>query len=147
MKNNNSFSSEAWLLSGIINSLPGILSLKNNKLIFTAHGTGTFWASRLKKLEKKSGVSNLPSFLKQNKPVQLFNVEVGEIQKLNFPAIYFSTGVNIKLKNEKYRLSFIEPNNTKVRYYDENVEIIQDIRQSIKIGKTWKSLLLKTEER
>ena len=52
MKNNESFSSEVWLLSGLINSLPGVLTLDGGKLLFTAIGTGTFGDSGLKKIEK-----------------------------------------------------------------------------------------------
>ena len=150
MKKNKSFSSEVWLLSGLINSLPGILTIDDGKLIFTAIGTGTFWDSGLKKIEKKSGAENFTSLLKQDKPVQLFNVELSEIQKVTFPAIYFSAGAHITINNEKYRLSFIQPNNTKMPIFDRSdyeavfgrsIEAIQDITQSRKIGKAWKSFL------
>ncbi len=150
MKKNESFASEVWLLSGLINSLPGILALEGGKLIFTALGTGTFWDSGLKKLEKKSGAENFSSLLNQGKSAQLFSVELSEIQKITFPLLYFSAGAHITFNNEKYRLSFIQPNNTKMpifntsdyeAVYKRSVEIIQDIGHSRKVGKKWKSLL------
>ncbi len=141
MNKNDAFSSEVWLLSGLFHSLPGILALKDNKLTFTAVGTGTFWDNGLKKLEKKSVAKDLFSLLKQDKPVQLFCVELSEIQKITFPIIYFSAGVHITINNEKYRLSFIQPNNTKMPSHDKTVEAIQDISHSRKVGKMWKTLL------
>lgn len=154
MENGNieSYSSEVWLISGLFNSLPGILTLENELLIFTAIGTGTYWDSGLKKIEEKSGAENFYSLLKQNKPAQLFSVKLNKIQKITFPFIYFSAGAHITCYNEKYRLSFIEPNNTQLPIFDRskynavlkrNVEIIQDISQARIVGKKWKSLLIK----
>lgn len=151
MKNSGSFSSEVWLLSGIINSLPGILTLESGKLIFLALGTGTFWKRGLKKIEKKAGAENFTSLLNLNKPAQLFSIELSEIQKISFPAIYFSAGVNINFNNEKYRLSFIQPNNTKMpnversdyqSVVNNSIVVIKDISHARKIGKRWKSLLI-----
>lgn len=141
MEKNKSFSSKAWLLNGLFHSLPGILELKKGTLLFTAIGTGTFWDNGLKKLEKKSGVVNLFSLLKEDKPAQLFSVELREIQKVTFPLLFLSAGVHITINNEKYRLSFIQPNNTKMPSHDKSIEVIQDISHSRKVGKKWKSLL------
>ncbi len=153
MENDKFYSSEVWLITGLFNSLPGILTLKNSKLIFTALGSGTYWESGLKKLEKKSGVKNFAALLNQNNPVQMFSVDLNEIQKVTFPFIYFSAGAHITFNNKKYRLSFIQPNNTKMpvldnksykAIYSREVEIVQDISDARKIGKMWKSLLITT---
>lgn len=150
MENDQSFATEVWLLSGIINSLPGILTLENNRLILTAIGSGTFWESGLKKIEKKSGVENFFSLINKGKPVQLFNVDLSEIQKLSFPWFYFMAGAHITCKKAKYRLSFIQPNNSVIpildrsdfaAVYTKNVEIIQDIKDARKVGRKWKLLL------
>ncbi len=148
---NESYSSEVWLISGLFNSLPGILTLSNGKLVFTALGAGTYWESGLKKIEKKSGAKDFCASLKRNKTVKLFSVGLSAIQKVTFPFIYFSAGAHITFNNEKYRLSFIEPNNTKMpvlnrSQYDgvvkTSVEIIQDIGHARKVGKKWKLLLI-----
>lgn len=141
MEGFKSFSTEVWLLSGLFHSLPGILTLKKGTLVFIAIGTGTFRESGLKKLEKKSGAKNFHSLLKEDKPAQLFCIELSEIQKITFPLLYFSAGTHITFNNEKYRLSFIQPNNTKINVQDKSVEVIQDIRHSRKVGKQWKILL------
>ena len=151
MTANESYCTEVWLISGLFNSLPGILTLNDDKLVFTAIGSGTYWESGLKKIEKKSGAENFSALLKRNKPAQLFCVDLSEIQKVTFPFIYFSAGAHLFFRNEKYRLSFIEPNNTKMpvlnrSQYDavvkRNVEIVQDISHARKIGKRWKALLM-----
>lgn len=152
MYKNDSFVSQVWLLRGLFHSLPGVLKLEKNRLQFTAISTGTFGESGLQNIEKKSGAKKFTSLLKQHKPAQLFSVDLTEIQKITFPLIYFSAGVHITFNNEKYRLSFIEPNNTKTgamanSEYDEliggSIEIIQDIAHSRRVGKKWKSLLIK----
>ncbi|TDG35624.1 hypothetical protein EZJ43_13475 [Pedobacter changchengzhani] len=150
MEQNSFYATEVWLISGIFNSLPGILKLDGNNLVFTAIGTGTYWQSGLKNIERKSGNEKFCALLKQNKPAQLFNIDLGEIQKLSFPFIYFSAGAHITLHNQKYRLSFIEPNNTKLPFISTDkyekvnlraVEIIQDISHARAVGKKWKALL------
>ncbi|MDZ4716797.1 MAG: hypothetical protein SH819_15130 [Cytophagales bacterium] len=119
-------------------------------MTFTAIGTGTFGNSGLDKVEKTAGAENFCSLLNQAKPAQLFSVKVSEIQKVAFPAIYFSAGANITFNNEKYQLSFIQPNNTKMPnldrddyegVFEQSVETIKDIGHSRKVGKKWKSLL------
>jgi hypothetical protein len=151
MKKLPSFASQAWLLSGLINSLPGVLSIRDGKLVFTAIGMGTFGGRGLKKIETKSGAEDFASLLQQDKPAQLFEVELSEIQKVTFPAIYFSAGAHVTIRNEKYRLSFIQPNNTTISGVGRNdygarfkgkVEIAKDISQSRKIGEKWKSILM-----
>ncbi len=152
MDKNQCFATEVWLISGIFNSLPGVLSLENERLVFTALGTGTYWDSGLKKIEQKSGAKDFSSLLKHGKPAQLFNVALSEIQKVTFPIIYFSAGAHITFNNQKYRLSFIEPNNTEIPIFNKtqydtifnrSVEIIQDMGHSRKVGKKWKTLLTK----
>lgn len=146
------YSSEAWLLVGFYHSLPGVLALKNGKLTFTATSSGTFGNKGLLKIEQKSGVKDFALSLTRNQPTKLFSVELSGIQKVNYPWIYFSAGANITLNDQKYRLSFIQPNNTvmpvlsKSDYsfvYGRTVDIVQDISGARKVGKKWKSLWLK----
>lgn len=149
-ENNESYSSEVWLISGFYHSLPGVLTLENGQLIFTALGPGTYWERGLKKIEEKTGAENFCSLLKKNKPAQLFSIELNKIEKVTFPWIYFSAGAHITFNKQRYRLSFIEPNNTQLPVFDKgrynavlkrNIEIIQDISHARKIGKKWKALL------
>jgi hypothetical protein len=150
MDKNESYATEIWLITGIFHSLPGLLSLENGRLIFTALGPGTYWESGLKKIEKKAEAENFCTLLKRNKTAQLFNIDVDEIQKITYPFIYFSCGAHLFFRNQKYRLSFIEPNNTKLpvmnktqygKVLKRNIEIITDISHARRVGKKWKSLL------
>ena len=150
MEKNESYATEVWLISGLFNSLPGILTLDGETLLFTAIGTGTYWESGLKKIEKKSGMTNFSSLLNRGKSAQLFCIQLSEIQKVTFPFIYFSAGAHITFNDKTYRLSFIEPNNSKIpifhkgqydRVVKRTVEIIQDISHARIVGKKWKALL------
>jgi len=113
-------------------------------LIFTALRPRNYWESGLKKIEKKAGAENFCTLLKRNKTAQLFNIDVNEIQKITHPFIYFSCGAHLFFRNQKYRLSFIEPNNTKLpamnktqygKILKRNIEIIEDISHAKRVCK------------
>ncbi len=155
LKKNDTFSTEVWLISGLFHSLPGVLTLRETQLIFTALGPGTYWDGGLRRIEKKANAENFFDLLKRDQPAQLFSIDLSEIQKITFPFIYFSTGTHITFRNERYRLSFIEPNNTKMPVIDRSrydrvinatVEIAQDIKHSRTIGKRWRALLTGQEK-
>ena len=155
MENNESYASEVWLLTGYINSLPGILSLENSKLTFTALGTGTYWESGLKKLEIKSGNQEFRALLKREKPAILFSVALNDIQKITYPFIYFSAGAHLFFYHKKFRLSFIAPNNSTLGFYDRslyrkitktNVVAIEGMSHARSVCKKWRSLLSTCEK-
>jgi hypothetical protein len=150
MIKSESYASEIWLISGFINSLPGLLSLDKGRLTFTAIGGGTYWDSGLKKLENKCGNKEFCALLKRGKPAILFSVDLKDIQKVTYPFIYFSGGAHLFFDNKKYRLSFIQPNNSVMPEIDRSryervvkrtVEIIEDISHARRVGKKWRSLL------
>ena len=150
VQKNDAFATEVWLISGLFHSLPGLLKLKETQLTFTALGPGTYWDGGLRKIEEKANAKDLFDLLKRNQPAQLFSIDLSEIQKITFPFIYFSAGTHITFRNERFRLSFIEPNNTKMpvidrgrydRVINATVEIAQDIKHARIIGKRWRALL------
>ena len=152
---NDVFATEVWLISGIFHSLPGLLTLKETQLTFTALGPGTYWDGGLRKIEKKANAKDFFDLLKRDQPVQLFSIDLNEIKKITFPFIYFSTGTHLTFRNERFRLSFIEPNNTKMPVIDRSrydrvinatVEIAQDIKHARIIGKRWRALLTGVEK-
>lgn len=134
------FSSPAWLLLGLINSLPGLLQLRNEQLSYVAHHSGTLGTRGLSKLEKKFGIPDLAYKLVSNQPTLLFRIHLSEIESIHFPFYYFSAGMHFKINNEKHRLSFIRPNNT--RTYARNFAGAHEIPASVNIGREWKKLLL-----
>ncbi len=43
---------------------------------------------------------------------QVFDVALGEVSEIKFPWLHFGAGMTLKIGEEKYRLSFIQPGNT-----------------------------------
>lgn len=147
---NEEFTSEIWLITGLYHSLPGLLSLKNGILTFMALGSGTYGKKGLMNIEIKCGSKDFCKKLKNNTPAKLFEININEIQKLTYPFIYFGGGAHIYFNNLKYRLSYIEPANTQMpllstndyhKVFKRNVEIVQSIKHARQIGKKWKLLL------
>lgn len=75
------YSTPAWLLDGMIESIPGTLELRNRRLSFTAGGRIVFDAP----LETVSGVK--------------------------FPWYYFGGGMKLQAGGQSYRISFVTPDN------------------------------------
>ena len=95
-------STSAWLLVGMTGSQYGVLRAGNGRLAFT---TG----------ERR-----------------IFDVPLSEVRDVKFPWYYFSGGVQFSVGNERYRLSFVQPNN-EAGY--------PDISKGRRAGKVWKSVL------
>jgi hypothetical protein len=83
-----------------------------------------------------------------------FDVPVTEVRDVSFPWFYFSGGMKLTAAGEKYRLSFVKPNNQNSyvagRAANEIVpgagmvavaDITGDIRKGRSAGKEWKRLL------
>lgn len=102
MLNKNNFFSLSWLLEGITGAVYGNLKFANGQLSLTVKGR------------------------------KIFNVPLTEIKDIVFPWYYFSGGVKFRIGAEKYRLSFVEPNNSPG---------YPDISGGRRTGKTWKSIL------
>lgn len=98
----DAISTSAWLLVGITGSVQGVLGSANGRLSFS---TGERC---------------------------LFDVLLSEVRDVKFPWYYFSGGVQFRVGNERYRLSFVEPN---------NVAGHSDIGEGRRAGKMWKSVL------
>jgi uncharacterized protein YheU (UPF0270 family) len=145
------YATEAWLLIGLIHSLPGVFSLKKGVVSFTAVGEGTLGKKGLQKLALKTGVDDLPEQLRGGEAVTLFKKEVAAIEKITFPAVYFSAGLHLRLQGQQYRLSFIRPNNTSLPVHNrgnysslvkQKVITINTMQQARQSGKAWKALLV-----
>lgn len=144
MSKPTSYASTAWLLSGVIHSLPGVLILKEGTLRYRLLESGTMGKSSLKKLAFQYNVPDLAERLQEEQPVELFEVGIRNLQQLHFPWYYFGGGMKFSLGHHQYKLSFIQPNNTKMparfnpgQHFDNGQGIIQARR----IGKQWKDLL------
>lgn len=146
---NPNFSSQAWLLKGLVNSLPGRLSFKNERLTYCAYESGTFRDTGLKKLERTSGVIGLSDKLKQGKEVSLFDIHLSDLQRVYFPWWYFGAGMKLTIKDQEYRLSFIRPQNTQAPSSRTSISDVMangsnldtGIGTARACGKRWKELL------
>ena len=123
--NSNGFESVAWILKGITGSeSAGLLRLKDGRLTLVGEN-GT-----------------------------AFDVPVNEVSDVTFPRFYFSGGMKLTAAGEKYRLSFVKPNNQNSYVAGQAAneivpgagmvavaDIAGDIRKGRGAGKEWKRLL------
>lgn len=131
------YSSDVWLLLGVFHSVPGRLSLSQGKLKFNLRGRGTLGRRSLHKLERMTGIKGLTRRLKQGNTVTIFHEPCSDIEQVSFPILYFSAGAHIVVHRQKFRLSFIRPNNTRP---SGDLEGIAEIPEARRVGKTWKAL-------
>ena len=123
-------SSEAWLLRGI-SSIPGELRLSGSILSFTAHDTGTAWDWQLRKLERGAGSTGFMEALKRGGRAVLFSESLADL-RVRSPWYYFSGGVVLEIRRQKYRLSFGQPARSSA---DDNE--LQTIGTTRRAGKQW----------
>jgi hypothetical protein len=148
------FSSTTWLLMGLTGSTPGVLQLSDGRLSLVAHGSGALTLGQLRDLEGCTGMKGLTERLKNGEQVEIFNVPVDEIKSVDFPWYYFNGGMVIEVRTGRYRLSFLQPQNTKlpIAHHPENaaearksiVEIgnlLGDIGDGRTVGKAWRDAL------
>ena len=69
----------AWLLTGIVGSVSGVLELTGGRLAFMT--------------EQRS----------------LFEVPLSRVSNVSFPWYYFGGGVKFRIGADRYRMSFVEP--------------------------------------
>ncbi len=108
--------SEVWILSGVTGSEPALLS-------------------------HEAGQLTLSTFNAEGQPVPSFSVQTAEISDVKFPAYQFSGGCSFVANGQKYRISFLQPQNTKMPTYDNQLSGLSDIGSGRKAGKAWKKIL------
>lgn len=112
----DTFDSVVWRLHGVTGSEPGWMAYDNGTVALT--------------LEDGS-----------DSPQEVFVVPVNEIQDVKFPVSQMSGGCNFVVAGEKYRLSFVQPQNTQLPGAYGAIKGVGSIRSARKAGKTWKSIL------
>lgn len=113
----------AWLLVGLTRSTPGVLEFADERLGFTTENG------------------------------RLFHVPLTELTDLKFPWYYFGGGVKFTVGAERYRLSFVRPNDADdvperllSRRQDRKggallAAGLLDIGEGRRAGRAWKSVL------
>lgn len=130
---------EAWLLKGI-SSLPGILTLAQGRLSFTASGSGSFWRGQLRTLEQQAGRPGLAKLLDEGGNAVVFDAILSEVRNVHIPWYYFSGGIKFTLDGVRYRFSFARPANTVAS--PDIGESVQDLSRARQHGKEWKDALM-----
>ena len=123
-------SSKAWLLRGI-SSIPGELTLTDSLLSFTAENTGTAWDWQLKRLEHASGSAGFMNALQRGRRAVLFSESLADV-RVRSPWYYFSGGVVLEIRQQKYRLSFGQPVGSSAE--EDELQTITTMRRA---GKQW----------
>ncbi len=123
----DSLCTPAWLLKGITGSVPGVLELHAGRLAFTS----------------EEG--------------RVFECPLEVLRDAKFPWYYFGGGVKLTVNNERYRLSFVRPNDASdvpgrllARAGGPASALglltvgrkIMDIGEGRTAGKAWKAVLL-----
>lgn len=140
---------KAWLLWGLIGSIPGVLKYEGGCLSFTALGCGTLWKFQLRSLEKKAKKPGLADQLDDYENAVVFDAPLSEILDVRFPWYYFNGGANLVIGGEKFRFSFLQPQNTKWPEDREDsldpfeiMDSIKEIHNGRQAGKAWRGILL-----
>ena len=144
----------AWLRFGVIGSLPGIVELAHGRLAFTAVEPGTLWPFQLRKLERFVQRAGVAEKLDRGEPCELFSASLAEVSEVSFPWYTFDVAMNLNIGDKTYRLSFIQPQNTKLpkprpdaslegvaEVVKTFVEMKNEITDARTVGRAWKEAL------
>jgi len=103
---------KVWLLSGLIDSAPGVLEVREGVVRVTLVDFGTFSKKRLDEFGITFGMESLSLRLEKG-PVEFFQTDFKGEDELKFPWYYFGGGAVAHIGKKKLRLSFAQPQNTK----------------------------------
>jgi hypothetical protein len=138
--------SKVWLLMGLGGSLEGVLSATDSSITFNVFKKGFFVSNaQLEKLAQHTGKHNLIDDLENNKEVEILNISINRIEKIEFPWISFGAAMNLTIEGIKYKFSLLQPQNTILNSENDtepSIGVITNIKQGRKLGKELKKLLL-----
>lgn len=108
---------EVWLLSGITGSDPGLMTLDD-------------------------GVVTMQIADESDELRTTFSVPLDQVQDVNWPKLQMSGGCNFVVNGEKYRLSFLKPQNTRPLAATAGAAAgLASISGGRKSGKAWRAVL------
>ena len=103
---------KTWLLEGIFHSAPGYIEINGDIISFTLIDTGTFSKRKLNALLNSNDAFER---IANNEPVNVFKVSRTDA-RFETPWYMFSGGGVLSFSGKKYKLSFMQPQNTKFPY-------------------------------
>ncbi|MDG6097545.1 hypothetical protein EXU34_08820 [Alteromonas sp. ZYF713] len=103
---------KTWLLQGIFHSAPGYIEINGDIVSFTLIDTGTFSERKFNAL-----LNNNDAFdrITNNETFNVFKVSRADA-RFESPWYMFSGGGVLSFSDKEYKLSFMQPQNTKFPY-------------------------------
>ncbi|MDO8425296.1 MAG: hypothetical protein Q7T01_02165 [bacterium] len=137
-----------WLLMGLTGSAPCTLACENGELTLTLLEGGALHREQLRDLENVAHVPDLSDRVERGERVELFRAPIVSVRAA-YPWYSFGAGCNLVVGGTRYRLSFLQPQNTLTR--DESISGLANTAQSIAggraRGKAWRQRLRVDAER
>jgi len=133
--------SEIWLLMGLTGSTNGTLAIHDEWISFHTPTRGALTGGQLRSLAKRIGNPELADQLDQEQPIEIFRCPVSEIEKVHFPWYTLGGGMNLTIRGNRYRFSFLQPQNTRSPTSGGAFAGVLSISRGRKLGKEWRSLL------
>ena len=131
---------KTWLLQGIFHSAPGYIEINGDQVSFTLIDTGTFGKNKLNGL-----LNNNEAFecIDNGEAVKVFDISRQDA-RFESPWYMFSGGGVLSFSGQAYKLSFMQPQNTKFPY--QRLGIIResdfaDFSDGRKFGKRFRSYM------
>ena len=131
---------KTWLLQGIFHCAPGYIEIDGDQVSFTLIDTGTFGKNKLNGL-----LNNNEAFecIANGEAVKVFDISRQDA-RFESPWYMFSGGGVLSFSGQAYKLSFMQPQNTKFPY--QRLGIIResdfaDFSDGRKFGKRFRSYM------
>jgi hypothetical protein len=128
----------AWLLLGHIQSLGGVLKLENERLSFEGVGEGLagvpgFLRFSMLRLERSAKRPGLARALLSYENAVVFDVPVSEIEEMKAPL--HRSGIDLHIGGNRYRFSFVRPQNT-----SDDLELV-NLPDAMETTRSWAEAL------
>lgn len=136
------FRSVVWLLRGLTGSTPAVLSLDDGRFTLTVFGVGALARRHLRGLERDTGLTDLRARLAESEETVLFDTPLTQVEHIRFPWFYFGGGVHVQVRGVRYRLSFLQPQNTVADPALWSArEVAGSVAKGVSLGDRWRVLL------
>jgi len=124
---------------GLFGSAPGVLRLADGRLCLKVQGSGALWGRQLRALERIARQPGLAERLSRGETAEIFNTPLERVRRVVFPWYYFDGGAIVETDHARFRLSFLQPQNTKI--LEPLSGTIGEIAEGRRAGKAWKVAL------
>ncbi len=89
----NSLRTQAWLLLGLVSSIPGELILRDRAISFVTRGSGSAWPRQLRRLERMLAVPGLARQIEDEASTTVFQWRIDEVT-VRLPWYYWASPVS-----------------------------------------------------